>query len=172
MQQAIKQARRPFNNVLGLVRGKCFASSPSLSFLDLFLYSVFPCHWAFAVLQWQLTVVLQLCFTSLLITLGLTMLVSLNQGSREPFVCSSCSSKCCGELWPEPVLGAYPREEEWWGAVQGRFAGLFHFGRSIFLICKCFLLRSCVAPGTQQKADGLLLRRLAILLYVLLLYSS
>lgn len=49
MQQAIKQAQRPFNNVLGLVRGKCFASSPSLSFLDFFISSVeyssvFPCH--------------------------------------------------------------------------------------------------------------------------------
>lgn len=42
MQQATEQARRPFNNVLGLVRGKCFASSPSLSvsFLDFFISSV------------------------------------------------------------------------------------------------------------------------------------
>lgn len=40
MQQAMKQARRPFNNVLGLVRGKCFASSPSLSLLEFFISSV------------------------------------------------------------------------------------------------------------------------------------
>lgn len=56
MQQAIKQAQRPFNNVLGLVRGKCFASSPSLLipislFFLLSILPFFPCHCASAVLQ-------------------------------------------------------------------------------------------------------------------------
>lgn len=74
---------------------------------------------------------------------------------------AAVSLNLCSEL----TLGKMSR------GAQGRLAGLFRFGQSIFLICKCFLLRSCVAPRAQEKADGLLLRRLTILLYVLLLYS-
>lgn len=156
MQQAIKQAQRPFNNVLGLVRGKRFASSPSLFSRYWFLYFfcwAFSCFFhAIVLLQFyrQLTAALQWRFTFLLITRWLTMFISVNQGKMEPFVCISCSGKCCSESQPEPTVGACSQEGMWWGAVQRRLAGLFHFGQSLFLT-HVFFSNLC---SSQDRVDS------------------
>lgn len=148
MQQATEQAQRPFNNVLGLVRGKCFASSPSLS-LSFSLIALFLLLSILLVFSMPLS----LCSSTVVTNSNAVLFHFLTNHSwiicvgimqpgiiRATFVLPLLQQQGAG-CGAQTGAQSYRREDE--GQGRGGLAGPFWFGQSIFLIWQCFLSQPC-----------------------------